>query len=500
MPPRTPEQEKEYQELLAKSKARLDALKAQKEAMIAQSISEEASPDVSFKERFIAKNLGSSPESMAAYLRKQHPDMGVVVHKGNVYLKKPGQEKYLAMDPAGFDLQDITDIAYDIPASTAQGAATTAAAAAALPAGPLASFAAGSAASGASTGATELLKQYLGEKFGIPQNINTDALKEAAAVGALSPAIGSAIGAGVSQVGKGAKALGGKIYKSAFEAADRALDTEEGKGSIADLLKAERFKGGMKAAKEKVSELHKMLGEKIGAARSEATKAGSTADIATVWNKADDEQFNNIILGLKESNEPELNKRANDLIVLRDRYLQQGEKSPEALAAIKNVNKNEAGGSALYKQLQGPKKSQEDQLRMLLGKKLNEAENIAVGQHLGDNLLPEYLTNKKNYGLTSAFTEKQLAKSAAREANRTGILPSAVDITGQVGAVASGNTPLMTAMAAKKVRDVLRLTGTKTKLGLGLEDLGQYGQDVLSSQELTPQVWLEILRNNQEQK
>ncbi len=500
MPPRTPEQEKEYQELLARSKARLDALKAQKEEMIAKSISEEASPDVSFKERFIAKNLGSSPESMAAYLRQEHPEMGVVVHKGNVYLKKPGQEKYLAMDPAGFDLQDITDIAYDIPASTAQGAATTAAAGAALPAGPVASFAAGSAAAGASTGATELLKQYLGEKLGIPQNINTGAIGEAAAVGALAPAAGAVVGKGIELGSKGVKYLGGKIYNSAFEAADRALDTDEGKGSIAEYLKSNRFTGTMKSAREKVSELHKMLGEKVGAARSKATKAGSTADIATVWNKADDDQFNNIVLGLKESNEPAFHQRADDLIALRDRYLQQGEKSPEALAAIKNVNKNEAGGSGIYRAMQGPQKDQEIQLRMLLGKKLNEAENLAVGQNIGDNLLPDYITDKKNYGLTSAFTEKQLAKAEAREANRTGIMPSAVDTVGGLKAILSGDVPLVTGMAAKKGRDIFRLTGAKTNLGLGMEDLGNYGQNVMSKQELTPQVWLEMLRNQQEQK
>ena len=91
-----------------------------------------------------------------------------------------------------------------------------------------------------------------------------------------------------------------------------------------------------------------------------------------------------------------------------------------------------------------------------------------------------------------------MAKLATQEANRTGILPSAVDVMGTGAAIASGSPIGMGAMALKKARDIGRLTSTKTKGGLMLEDLGSLIQK--SSEQIPPQVWLQMIQSkNKEQ-
>jgi len=91
-----------------------------------------------------------------------------------------------------------------------------------------------------------------------------------------------------------------------------------------------------------------------------------------------------------------------------------------------------------------------------------------------------------------------MSKLAKQEANRTGILPSAVDVMGTGVAAASGSPIGLGAMALKKARDIGRLTSVKTKGGLALEDLGAMTQK--TSDVIPPQLWIEMIRNKKEEK
>lgn len=125
---------------------------------------EESNPDITFKQRFVAKNFGSNPEAMAGYLKEQNPNLDVKVHNGNVYAKSPGDTEYKALDPRSWtDWQDAFDLVSDavqIPVSTA--IASLGGVSAGLP-----GLAAGWALA---NGVSESLKQQAGSALGIKNN------------------------------------------------------------------------------------------------------------------------------------------------------------------------------------------------------------------------------------------------------------------------------------------------------------------------------------------
>lgn len=78
--------------------------------------------------RFAFKNFmnQSSPEAFN-YLEKQNPGFELKKDEnGEILARKRGATQWGRLDPKGFDINDITDVAYDIPAGIAQGAATSA--------------------------------------------------------------------------------------------------------------------------------------------------------------------------------------------------------------------------------------------------------------------------------------------------------------------------------------------------------------------------------------
>lgn len=137
-------------------------------------------------QRFIAKNFANSPDSQIAYLKKQNPDKDFAMLADQVVTKSKGDQNWKVLDPADLDLQDITDMAYDIPAGIAQGAATTAGFIAGAPTG-IGAMPAAMLASGGSGSALEAARQGIGKLAGIPQDISGGDVAFSGALGAAAP-------------------------------------------------------------------------------------------------------------------------------------------------------------------------------------------------------------------------------------------------------------------------------------------------------------------------
>jgi hypothetical protein len=115
---------------------------------------------------------------------------------------------------------------------------------------------------------------------------------------------------------------------------------------------------------------------------------------------------------------------------------------------------------------------------------------IANMYNVDEETEKEYLQTKKDYGLTGTFTERQAAKEAAKEANRTGMGMSAVD------ALATQGSPW--SLVLKKARDISRMTPVRTNVGLNVSNIGNEFQN--SSQALEgvpPAIWLQMLQNKE---
>lgn len=153
---------------------------------------EEKHPEITLKQRAIVKNLAQSPETGAAFLQQE--GFETQLKNGNIYVRRPGELSFKALDPSGFDVQDITDVAYDIPAGVATGAATAA--------GGLVGNIPGAIASGAaSAGGLEALRQKLGQYAGIPQDVSGKDVGVSAALGGVSPLL-FGTGATAAQIAK----------------------------------------------------------------------------------------------------------------------------------------------------------------------------------------------------------------------------------------------------------------------------------------------------------
>ena len=111
------------------SKISTETLQALREQEVERSAptKDESHPDISFLDRFNVKNLASNPEAGISYLQKQHPDMSFKSVNGEIQMRKKGESEYRVLDPSGFDLQDITDVAGDIAQGGAETVAGTAA-------------------------------------------------------------------------------------------------------------------------------------------------------------------------------------------------------------------------------------------------------------------------------------------------------------------------------------------------------------------------------------
>ena len=191
---------------------------------------DEMHPDIGFKTRAVYKNFGNDSDASFNYLQKQHPELNFKKDpSGNVLAKKPGEAEWRRLDPSGFDMQDITDVAYDVPAGLLEGGAaifggiTGGVAGTGVAPGPgtVAGALGGASVAGGATGAgLEALRQKIGGFAGIDQEVNMDDVKMAGAFGAASPLL-LGTGAGVKALGKAALKSGMK--RSTLEGAQRGL-------------------------------------------------------------------------------------------------------------------------------------------------------------------------------------------------------------------------------------------------------------------------------------
>lgn len=298
------------------------------------------------------------------------------------------------------------------------------------------------------------------------------------------------IGEAIGGIGAGLKKGGEKLYKSAFEKADQALETRYGKGSIADILKSRGFKGSAEEALTKAQQINEEAGTKIGSFREKA-------DLTGVLEKPMNfEQADKVVQKYRVSSDPEMMAIADNLQEVLDSYKAMPPKTATELATLKRTNLDMAGGDTAFDMLKSSPDRAKAELRRALGKSLGEAEDSAVKQALSSEEYKNYLSTKKEYGITTKFGQKELNKLARGEFNRTGVAPSAVDVMGWGASIASGQPIAMGGMAAKKARDIMRLTGTKTRVGPAMEALG--GGIEATAAKVPPQVWLEMLRGKPE--
>lgn len=189
---------------------------------IPEKIVNEMHPDIDFTTRAIYKNFGADPEASFQFLQKKHPNLQWKKDKsGEVLAKRPNETEWRRLDPKGFDLQDITDIGYDVPAALVQGAATAAAGLAGAPAGGVGAIPAAMAGSAASGAGLEAVRQGLGSLMGIEGNVSGQDIGIAAGAGAVSPLL-FGTGAGAKEALKMAGKEGVK------QSAKEILQTQRG--------------------------------------------------------------------------------------------------------------------------------------------------------------------------------------------------------------------------------------------------------------------------------
>lgn len=222
----TPEEEKRLAELKRKVGSK---------ALAEFGYSPNEAADISATDRALVKTFAADPEQQLKYIKKNYPDLDVVLNEGEVYAKKRGvNEPYKAMDPEFSPIssprstlrdipQDIAESLYDITGGVGQGIATTAGAAMGAPMGPVGVAAGGAAASGASGAAIEGFRQMLGRALGVNEEFAPKQIGMAGAVGLAAPAVGAGIGKGIQAVGKGAKWLGKGMSKFTEQEAEQYL-------------------------------------------------------------------------------------------------------------------------------------------------------------------------------------------------------------------------------------------------------------------------------------
>lgn len=178
----------------------------------------EEAADIDVWDRFVVKNLSQSPEKSFNYLQKQYPDLEFEKENDRIFARPRGSEEaFKALDPEGFDIQDVSDIAYDVGSGLVEGAGTVAAG---LAGGGVASIPAAMGAGGALSAGSEALRQKLGQYAGLEQEVDPTDVAISGGLGAASPLLlgtgagaKQALKAGVSQASQ--QGLLGRGYDAA---------------------------------------------------------------------------------------------------------------------------------------------------------------------------------------------------------------------------------------------------------------------------------------------
>lgn len=193
------------------------------EAPSAPEVVNEIHPELSdikgLKTRTVYKALGTDPEASFNYLQKEYPNMNFKKDSsGEVLVKSPTEAQWRKLDPSGFDVRDISDLAYDVPAGIAQGAVTAASGIAGATAGGIGAIPAAMAGSAASGAALETARQGLGKYFMPDQEFSGTDIGIAGATGAVSPLL-----FGTGATAKQALAAGGKELAKDVMSSQRGL-------------------------------------------------------------------------------------------------------------------------------------------------------------------------------------------------------------------------------------------------------------------------------------
>jgi hypothetical protein len=229
---------------------------------------QEMHPDVSVGTRMLLKNLANSPEASLAYIQKEYPQLQVKAEGDQIKMKRPEEKDWRVLDPqtGAFSkdiLMDVGDVGYDTLAGLLSGAAATGGAALAAPSGPGA-IAAGATAGGASSAALEALRQKLGQKAGIPQEVSGSDVALQGAIGTAAPAL-LGTGASKSLLMEGLKKTAPAIMEassgvpkeaiSAYFKSPKAIDTlaKEGVNERAEVIH-EQMRSGLARGKQLAGE------------------------------------------------------------------------------------------------------------------------------------------------------------------------------------------------------------------------------------------------------
>lgn len=149
---------------------------------------QERGEGVSGWDRFVAKNFTQNPEKAFNHLQKGNPELEFSKKDDQVFFRpRDSEEPFKVLDPKGFDLEDITDVVYDMGSGLVENAAMVAGGAAGgVAAGPPGLVAGGMAASGVAGAAMEGLRNLGGQALGVDQDLS---VTDMAVTGGLSAAL-----------------------------------------------------------------------------------------------------------------------------------------------------------------------------------------------------------------------------------------------------------------------------------------------------------------------
>ena len=250
----------------------------------AQNFLQKRAPNISWQDRMLLKNLAQSPRAMVDYLDQR--GITAKVHNGDVYALSKEDGNYYAMDPEGFDAEDLNDLPYDIAAGLFQGAATAGAGiASGAFTGGAGTIPTAMATSGLVGGGLEALRQKLGQWSGIPQDVSGTDAAIAGAIGTVAPALLGTGAQGVkalteagrqaqrSLVTRGIGKMGEKIYQSGLKNIDEYV-SQYGKEPVSQVLGEHGIYGSVKSIQRQMDDLSDVILAERNRILKDATKQG----------------------------------------------------------------------------------------------------------------------------------------------------------------------------------------------------------------------------------
>lgn len=337
--------------------------------------------------------------------------------------------------------------------------------------------------------------------------------KEGAAKGAL-PALARGVGlaneAGLNKAGRVANAVLNPIeglqrarsrglYQKAFEEVDR-FAKQEGKAiAPSKILQDAKFSGGMTEAAEKLAEVNKQTGERIGSILDEASQKGATVPLMDAMQPAMD-----FASELRKKATPEAAALAKEI---DDRILYAWQKTGGDMSA-KEATELKSFVNQLIKDsgyAQGTEASLSTKAKKAISSDLAQGVEEAV-KKVDPNLHKELLEANKLYGSTSPLVTDKVTQIGNRVAERRGPLDlTAVDLmllgAGAGGAALNGQEPAGGAFGAlllKKGITGLTSTSGRTLRGKMADSIGRGSRGVLDS--AARNTWSNIAREKEKEQ